>query len=83
MIFVRSSMELRGGDVSVVRQKISREILNAVAYFDGAGAAGAGMAGAGAGADAGAVGAGAAGADFEVFENCCNTELPIDPTVEF
>ena len=63
------------------RQMISRRILNGLAYFDGAGAAGAGAAGAG--ADAGAVGAGTAGADFDVFENCCNTELPVDATVEF
>src|SRR6202140_2103034 len=41
------------------------------------------MAGAGAGADAGAAGAGTAGADFEVLENCCNTELPVDATAEF
>ena len=65
----------------VARQKISRRILNTLTYFDGAGAAGAGSAGAG--ADAGAVGAGTAGADFDVFENCCSTELPDDTTVEF
>ena len=57
-------------------------------YFDGAGAAGAGVAafgGAGAGnAGAGKAGAGVAGAVcFDVFENCCNTELPEDATFEF
>jgi hypothetical protein len=67
----------------VARQRVSRRILIGVGYFDGAGAAGAGMAGAGAGADAGDAGAGTAGADFDVFENCCNTELPVDPTAEF
>jgi hypothetical protein len=60
----------------VARQRISRRILKGLAYFDGAGAAGAG-------ADAGAIGAGTAGADFDVFENRCNTELPVDATVEF
>ncbi len=64
------------------RQRISRRILNGLAYFDGAGAAGAGAAGAG--NDAGAAGAGTAGAGaFDVFENCCNTELPVGATVEF
>jgi hypothetical protein len=65
----------------VARQRISRRILNGLAYFDGAGAAGVGAAGAG--TDAGAVGAGTVGADFDVFENRCNTELPVDATVEF
>jgi hypothetical protein len=66
----------------VSRQKISRRILNGLTYFEGAGAAGAGAAGAG--TDAGAVGAGTAGAGcFDVFENCCNTELPVDATAEF
>ena len=64
------------------RQRISRRILTGLAYFDGAGAAGAGAAGAG--NDAGAAGAGTAGAGaFDVFENCCNTELPVGATVEF
>ena len=60
--------------------------LNGLAYLGGAdvGAAGAGVGAAGAGADAGAVGVGAAGAGcFDVFENCCNTELPVEATVEF
>jgi hypothetical protein len=64
------------------RQMISRWILNGLAYFEGEGAAGAGAAGAG--ADAGVVGAGTAGAGcFDVFENCCNTELPADARVVF
>ena len=66
------------------RQRISRRILNALAYFDGAGAGAAGAGAAGAGVDAGAAGAGTAGAGaFDVFENCCNTELPVGATVEF
>jgi len=66
----------------IARPRISRWNLKGLAYFDGAGAAGAGIAGAG--ADAGAFGTGTAGADgFDVFENCCNTELPTDATVEF
>jgi hypothetical protein len=65
----------------VAREWIRRRILNDLDYFDGAGAAGAGAAGAG--ADAGAVGAGTAGGVFDVFENCCNTELPAGATVEF
>lgn len=57
---------------------------NCLTYFDGAGAAGDGAGATGAtGIDAGAVGAGAAGADFEVFENCCNTELPAATVLEF
>ena len=61
----------------VARPKIGRWILNSLTYFDGVGAAGTG-------ADAGAAGVGTAGADgFDVFENCCNTELPTDATVEF
>ena len=46
---------------------------NGLAYFDGAGAAGAGATGAGT----------EAGADFDVFENCCSTELPVDAAAEF
>ena len=62
------------------RHRISRRILNGLTYFDGAGAAGA----AGAGVDAGAAGAGTAGTGaFDVFENCCNTELPVGATAEF
>ncbi len=65
----------------IARPRVSRRNLKGLAYFDGAaGAAGAGITG----ADAGAVGAGTAGAGcFDVFENCCNTELPTDATVEF
>jgi hypothetical protein len=55
-------------------------------YFSCAGAAGAGVAAfgaAGAGIP-GAAGAGTAGAaGLAVFENCCSTEFPVDPTVEF
>lgn len=70
----------------VFRGKGSTWSLNILAYFDGAGAAGAGAgaAGAEAGADAGAIGAGAFGAGcFDVFENCCNTELPAAAAAEF
>jgi len=56
--------------------------MNGLTYFEGAGAVGAGAAGAG--IDAGAVGAGTAGGGcFDVFENCCNTELPVDAEAEF
>jgi hypothetical protein len=51
-------------------------------YFVGAGAAGAGATGA-TGIVAGAVGTGTAGADFDVFENCCSTELPAATELEF
>jgi hypothetical protein len=65
-------------------QEAGPSSLNSLAYLGGAGAAGAGTGAAGAGADAGAVGVGAAGAGcFDVFENCCNTELPVEATVEF
>ena len=57
--------------------------LSVQTYFDGAGAGVAGAGAAGAGADAGATGDGTAGADFGVFENCCNTELPKGAAVEF
>jgi hypothetical protein len=62
----------------VARHRSSRRILNnGLAYFDGAGAAGTG-------ADGGEVGAGTGCAGcFDVFENCCNTELPVDAEVEF
>jgi hypothetical protein len=64
------------------RPRISRGTLQGLAYFDGAGAAGAGAAGVG--ADAGGFAAGTAGAGgFDVFENCCSTELPTDGAVEF
>jgi hypothetical protein len=66
----------------IARPRISRWNLKGPAYFDGAGADGGGIAGAG--ADAGAIGAGTAGAaGFDVFENCCSTELPTDATAEF
>ena len=52
------------------------------AYFAGVGA---GATGAGAGLEAGIAGAGATGvaAGLDDFENCCNTELPVETPTEF
>ena len=55
-------------------------------YFAGvvAGTVGAGAPEAGAGtAGAGAAGVAAGALDLDVFENCCRTELPVDPVMLF
>lgn len=64
-----------------IARLLRRFLLVQSVYFVGVGADGAGAGTVGAnGAEAGA---GAAGADFDVFENCCSTELPAATEVEF